>query len=179
MLDFKYIYNTAEGVLGTTNMDLLPWQGIDYVNTGSVRELAQMGLMSWVRPGEVRLCFQLDKFDLPPTPSPVNHRYWPPGYAGGRDFMTRMPKCEIFFMERYLTGEPMLIRFYFWANKEKMDSFTSEPTYDQVMSAVSDIVNVVIPIPEAQWAPPVWLPLPATLSISPMMRVKALMSQQK
>ncbi len=182
MLDMRKVYSGTGANIGTATSIIKEWTAVDHTYT-NVREFCQMGLLQWKPPGEGMHVINLDYYDLPREPYPAQHRYWFPevvdGTNNGYDAMQIAPKCSIYTLHVNEPGEPMLVRYYFWTNREKLRSI---PNYDSIagliMSCVTDTIDVIEPIPEGQWMPPIWKPLPSVLPTHPPDRRAVLLSAQ-
>lgn len=181
MLDMRKIYSGTGANIGTATSIIKEWTAVDYTYTNA-REFCQLGLLQWRPPGEAIHIYNIEQYDLPREPYPAQHRYWFPESASGGDAYSAMqiaPKCAIYTLHDYEPGEPMLVRYYFWTNREKLRSITSYGAIaGLIMSCVTDIIDVIEPIPEGAWLPPIWKPLPSVLPTNPPDRRAVLLSAQ-
>lgn len=161
MFDISKVHNISGGDVAYRSQKYVAWEAVEFQRENA---LAQQSVVSWSKPGMTRIEYKLQLVDLPGFGSdrpPIHRYFWPTNAVNGLDMMLEMPKAIAFFPEGYSPGEPMIIRYYFWANELAIDNLATPYTQEGLLAVASDIIDEVVPIPETEWKPPVWKPLPA------------------
>jgi len=159
MFDISKVHNISGGDIAFRERRYVAWEALEFQRENS---LAQQSVVSWNKPGMTRIEFKLQLADLPGFGGerPPMHRYFWPQQSGGLDTMLEMPKAIIFFPEGYSPGEPMIVRYYFWANRVAIDNLETPYTIESLLAVASDVIDEIAPIPESEWKPPMWKQLP-------------------
>lgn len=182
MIEIDLAQNWSECSLEILRTKIAPYGTVDRVSDVGERMIS-LG-MGTSRPfGQTRITIFVQPDDLTPAgmTEPPEHRYWMPalGYPDyyRRRYMSLAPKAHLYISKDARPGSPMLVRFYFYSRKERMDKLFSF-TEAGFRASASEVVNVVEPIlpNKTIWRFPVWHPLPAVLPEHPVSRLQLLMS---
>jgi len=159
MFDISKVHNISGGDIAFRYKKYVAWEALDFQRENS---LAQQSVVSWSRPGMTRMEYKIQLSDLPGfgSESPPIHRYFWPQLTGGLAAMLEMPKATVFFPEGFSPGEPMIVRYYFWASSLAIQNLHTPYTIENLLEAASDIVEEILPIPNEEWKPPMWKQLP-------------------
>ena len=159
MFDISKVHNVSGGDIAFRQNRYVAWKALEFQRENS---LAQQAVVSWIKPGMTQIEYKLQAADLPgyDDERPPMHRYFWPSKPGGLTIILQMPKAIVFFPEGYSPGEPMIVRYYFWASIGAVDNLVSPYTVDDYLAAASDIIEEVVPIPNDEWKPPMWKQLP-------------------
>jgi hypothetical protein len=159
MFDISKVHNISGGDIAFRRQKYVAWEALEFQRENS---LAQQSVVSWSKPGMTRIEYKIQLSDLPGfgAERPPMHRYFWPQQSGGLNIMLEMPKAIVFFPEGYSPGEPMIVRYYFWASSLAVDKLPTPYTIESLLAVSSDIIDEVVPIPDYEWKPPMWKQLP-------------------
>jgi hypothetical protein len=165
MFDLPGIHNVSEGKLAFRKRSFKAWE---WATAKQEDELAIAGVMAWRRPGTIIKRMYVTHSDLPDlsgSPPPSHRYYWPWNATNGFETMLLMPKCDFIAMDESRVGEEVLVRHYFWADIRAVAKFTGTIEEDELLEAMSDIVDEIQPMPMGEWVPPSWNDLPGDFNL--------------
>ena len=179
MFQTPSIHNQTWGTITLGDEIARPW---NQVGSGSntFRQLVSTSLFGFSPDEAMVNSFFLTPGDLPASGdyAPASSRYWYPTFTGSKSLMLKVPKCIMIATSPISRYNPLIIRWYFWTDKEKMEQMSSESTVQDIIFAASDVYETVVPTLPEKWSPPNWAPLPQYIPKQPLERISVLMARK-